>query len=264
MKLKMNGLLAKVDNASTVFKDQIKDYLKFFSGKQGAFLGERQTYEPKEGVVDDPTKRKDVKVQTTVREKLDYLKKQASDYFDNVMTVERTNASGIVVAPLIVDGELWGEFTSLELLRFKGFLEAQGLIGVMANLPVRSDTINWVPTTNPEYVDRDVYESPLVESTVRTTTKEYYILEDPNIAKMKDTSNYTPQQAVRNIVSDLGEHTRQQFSGEINHVQRAKALEKRSKLYQAVVIALKTANEAEPIKSDLTYDKVHSYLFGHI
>ena len=264
MNIKMNALLAKVDHAATVFKKQVSDYVKFFASKQGAFLGEIQTYEPKEGVVDDPSKRGRRDVITTVGEKLDYFKKQASDYFDNLMSVEKSNSSGIVAADLIVDGKSWGKFTSLELLRLKGFLEAQAFVGMLHELPVRSDSVNWRPSTHQDYKDRQVFENERVDSTVKTTVKENYILEDPNLAKLKNSESYNPVVAVRTSVQELGEHTRQQFSGEISQVQKAKALEQRSNLYSAVIIALKEANENAPIPSELSYDKVHTYLFGHI
>lgn len=262
--IKMNALLAKVDNAASVFKKQVQEYLKFFDNKQGAFLGERQTYDPKEGVVDDPSKRKHLQVTTTVREKLDYFKAQAADYFDNLMNVEKSNASGVIKANLIVDDEDWGEFTSLELLRLKGFLEAQGFVGMLNTLPVRSDSVSWALSSDPDHQGRDIFQTPLVETTVRTTEKEQYILDDPNLARLKDASSYKPQIAVRTTVIELGEHTRQMYSGEITHVQRAKALERRSKLYQAVIVALKEANENFPVESTLKYERVHGYILGHI
>ena len=56
--MKLNVLLAKTDALREKFKKMVSDYGMFFAKKQGAFLGIKATYTPREDMVDDPSKRK--------------------------------------------------------------------------------------------------------------------------------------------------------------------------------------------------------------
>lgn len=259
---KLNVLLGKTDYLAASYSAMLKDYHKFFRSSQGAFLGEKRTYTPKEGTVDEPSKRKNVIIQTTVDEKFHWFKKEAKEYVDALFSVEATNSSGLAKAELIVDGDSWGEFTSLELLRLKSLLESTDLRSVLENIPVRSDSVNWSQTTAEQYEGRDVYETPLVEGVEKTTVKETYVLEDPNVGKLKDSQSYTPQLGVKNTVMELGDYTHQLFSGESTQREKAKILKRRSTLLTSVVEALKKCNEVETVKSDLTADKIFSYILG--
>lgn len=260
-KLKLNTLLAVTTSQQDEFKAMVKDYGKFFVSRQGAFLGERGTYEPKPDTVDDASRRKNVTVQTTVDEKFAWFTDHSKEYLDNLFTVEKTNANN-VLAELIVDGESWGNFTSLELLRLKGLLEDSSFMSLLSSIPVRSDSDLWSDTTAEQYSGRKgIMESPLQEGEVKTTEKESYILEDPNIGKLKDTSAYSPQLGVKNTTRILGTYTTQRFSGEWSQRQKAELLAKRNGLYNAVIKALKVANEAEVVDNSKLGSKVLEYLF---
>src|SRR5690606_28059261 len=131
-----------------LFKGMIQDYAKFFTKSQGAFLGEKRTYEAREGTIDDPSKRGNVLVQTTVDEKLKWFKENSKEYIDALFAQEATNASGNAKAQLIVDGTEWGEFTSLELLRLKSIVESSSLHSMLEAIPVRSDSEEWSLSEN--------------------------------------------------------------------------------------------------------------------
>ena len=66
---KLNITLAKTEALAVNFKNALTNYVKFFRGEQGAFLGEKKTYTCAEGKIDEPTRRGNRKVQTTVDEK---------------------------------------------------------------------------------------------------------------------------------------------------------------------------------------------------
>ena len=83
---KLKLVLALTQDAGTRYKALIRDYTKFFKDHQGAFLGQRNTYQPNDAMVDDPSKRGYTKVVTTVPEKIDYFVKSINDYFQNVLT----------------------------------------------------------------------------------------------------------------------------------------------------------------------------------
>ncbi len=256
--LKLHILLAKTDVLAAQFKGALKDYIGFFKNKQGAFRGERKTYEANPGTVDEVSRRGNVLVQTTVDEKLEWFTENNSEYINALFSQEKTNSCGIAKAELIVDGESWGEFTSLELLRLKTLLESSDLKGMYGNIPVRSDAEEWNETDAEMYQGRAIFESPKNTYTNKTTIKESYILEDPNVSKT--TANYTPQVAQKNIIQELGQGSIQRFSGEWSHRQRAEVLKRISALHLAVVQALKAANDVEVVESEMTAEKLFDYL----
>jgi hypothetical protein len=259
--MKLNILLGKTDYLASTFSKMLKDYIGFFKTKQGAFLGEKITFSPKEGTVDEPSKRKNSVVQTTVGEKFEWFKENSKSYVDALFSVEATNASGTAKAELLVDGKSWGTFTSLELLRLKGILENNDLKGVLENIPVRSDSLIWEKNTSEQYEGRDIFQTPIVEGTEKTTVKESYILEDPNLSRI-DPKNYSPQLGIKNTVMELGDYTHQKFSGELSQRKKAEILKRRSSLLVGVIEALKECNNCEVVKSELNSEKIFGYLLG--
>lgn len=256
---KLNILLAKTDHLAASFKEGLENYIKFFKTSQGAFKGERKTYEAESGTIDLPSERSNKLVVTTVDEKLKWLEESSKEYINALFSQERTNASGKAVADLIVEGKKIGTFTSLELLKLKSLLEKGDFKGVYENIPVRNDDEQWNSSKAEMYKNRDIFESPLQEGTKKSTTKESYILQDPNISKL-DGAKYTPQLGVKDTIIKLGDFSYQKFSGEWSHRQRAEVLKRRTILLGAVIEALKLANETEVIESELTADKIFNYL----
>ena len=263
-KQKLNLTLALTDKLRGDYKNQVGDYIKYFRKSGGSFLGEKRTYTPKEGTMDEPSKRGVKPVATTVAEKIDWFIENSSDFINKLFTQEKTNASGVAKAELMVDGISWGEFTSLELLRLKSLIEGAELgklYDVIENIPVRSNSEVWDKTSNEEYDGRTIYETERITGIAKTTVKTEYILEDPNLARLKNNSNYTPVKSVRNDVLELGDYTMQRFSGEWSHRERAEALRRRSNLITAVINALKRANDVQVVQSDLTSFKIFDYIF---
>lgn len=261
MNKKLKLVLALTQDSAARYVALVKDYAKFFDKSQGAFLGFKNTYQPQDAAIDDPTKRGYNKVVTTVPEKLDYFIKSTADYISNVLSKERTNGMGDAVAPLMVDGKNWGLLTSNELLALKSILEKGELMQMIQSIPVRTDTDIWEPTTADEYVHRAIVQKPMVTQLVKTTTKEQHILSDPNIEKLKPGADYKPQIASRDTVVELGTQTRQEFSGQWTHVQRAAALEKLIQLRDAVTTALEKANDVEAVESPITAEQLFGYIF---
>jgi len=257
--IKLNVLLAKTDHLASTFKKGLEEYVKFFKGSQGAFKGEKKTYEPKANMVDLPNERTNRLVVTTVDEKLRYLQENSKEYIDALFSQEKTNSSGVAKAKLIVEGHTFGEFTSLELLRLKSLLEGGVFKEMYETLPVRNDDETWTKSQNDMYSGRNVYETVLRTGVNKSILKESFILPDPNIDKI-DGAKYTPQIANKDTVIELGDYTLQKFSGETSHLERANILARRSKLLVAVIEALKEANDAEAISSEMTSDKIFNYL----
>lgn len=258
--MKLNVLLAKTDALATSFRSMLEDYIKFFKQNQGAFKGEKKTYTAKAGMIDIPGERSNKLVVTTVNEKLDWLMQGSADYLDALFSQEKTNASGTAKAELKVGEYNFGTLTSLELLKLKSLLESGGFISLHESIPVRNDDEQWEETTSEMYKGRAIFESELQKGVRKTTTKENYILTDPNLESLKG-GNYTPQVAVKDTIVDLGEYTHQRFSGEWSHRQRAEVLRKRSQLHTAVIEALKVANEVESVPSELNSKVLFDYLY---
>lgn len=259
MAKKLNVLLAITDHLAGQFKGMLDDYGKFFKTHQGAFKGERKTYTANPDTIDDPSARGMKLVVTTVDEKLNYFESNSSEYFNSLFSQEATNASGTAKADLKVNGKSFGTFTSLELLRLKSVLESGNFKAVYESIPVRNDDELWTESKDDSYSNRTgIYASSLVEGTKKTTTKESYILPDPNISKTD--ARYTPQVASKDTTVELGKFTHQRFSGEWSHRQRAELLSRRDKLLSAVTEALKVANEVDAVDSELTSKKLFDYL----
>ena len=262
--MKLNVLLALTDTLRSKYKNMVVDYTKFFLKTQRAFLGGKNTYEAREGYVEDGSKIGYVRVVTTVGEKVDYFIKEAELFINAQFSQEKTNASGLAVADLIVGTDNWGSFTSLELLRLKTLIESGDLGNLepmLSVIPVRSDAEIWNKTTEEEYTDREIWETPKISGETRTTEKEEYILQDPNIATGKVTSSYVPKVSYRTKTVVIGDYTRQSFSGEWSQRQRAMALKRRSDLLAAVVVALKECNSCETQSSELTAEKIFGFIF---
>ena len=260
MNKKLNVLLAVTDHLASVWKNMLSSYVVYFKKNQGDFKGLQKTYEPRQGTIDYPTERANELVVTTVDEKLSYLEKNSKEYIDALFSQEKTNASGLSKAKLIVDGIDFGEFTSMELLRLKSLLENGNLKEMYEELPTRNDNELWAKSTAEMYSGRNIFQTELRKGVTKSNMKESYILTDPNITKGEPNDNYKPQIAQRDNVIELGDYTLQRFSGETSHVERAAILQRRSKMVSACIEALKIANKVEAIQSDMTAEKLFNYL----
>lgn len=256
--LKLNQLLAKTDHLGSVFSRLLTDYVQFFKNNQGSFKGEKKTYVPREGTIDNEKMRTNKLVVATVDEKLKYMVDTVTEYIDTLFSQEATNANGGAKAELKVGDTSFGILSSLELLRLKSLLENASLKGMYENIPVRNDDEIWQESVNEMYRGMGIFESEKTGGVAKTTTKEQYILSDPNVSK--DASNYVPQVASKDTVMELGDYTYQKFSGEYSHRQRAEILKRRSELLTAVIVALKEANECPVIESEMTAEKLFNFL----
>lgn len=258
--MKVNAILAVLDKSSSVFKALVLDYTSFFKSKQEQFRGRRATYVAEPDSVDEPGKRGNVPVVTTVDEKFDWFKPIASEYLEKKLSIEATNASGSSFADIIVDGKVFAQHvSSMELMALKSFLENKELNNMLSTIPVRSDAEIWATSNDDSYQDRAIYEKPTQTLVNRTTLKESYILSDPNISGI-NAANYKPQVATRDTLKSLGTQTVQEFSGEWNHRQRAELLKRKDVLLTAVIVALKQANDLDALKSKVNANDVLDFI----
>jgi hypothetical protein len=252
---KLSVLLGLRDKTEKSWQAMLDDMFGKFKNKQGLFKGFRRTYVAIDTYADDPTKRGYEQVASTVKEQLTWFKDHVLDHFNITFAVEKTNASGVTV-DLIVDGNNWGKYSTLELLRLKSILDSK-MKAMVAELPIRKETTIWTPTTDENYNGRDIFQSPLDEGYAKTTLKRVEIIQDPHI---KEAPNRAPVTQQIDTQVNIGKYTNQDFSGEFTNKQRADIQVKYDKLYTAVIESLETANNTEIQESDLG-QKVLDYLF---
>jgi len=243
------GLREKVE---TNFKNMLDDMFKKFKNNQGIFFGERKTYQALDGFADEPTKRGFTNVQSTVGEQLAWMEEHTKDFMDVIFSIEKTNASGVVVAELVVDGESWGTYSSLELLRLKTTLDNSKYKELYKEIPIRPQTELWALSDDEAFTGKLVYETPIDEGYSKTTVKESYILPDLQQGR-------PPQVAEKSNQVNIGKYTTQRFTGAISLQERAVMQRKYDTLYKAVIEALENANNVDSLESDLG-TKIMKYL----
>jgi hypothetical protein len=84
---------------------------------------------------------------------------------------------------------------------------------------------------------------------------------DPNLQGKDLPANYQAQVIQRDEILELGDYTRQNFSGEWTHRERASALKRRETLIVAITKALKEANSIDAVDSVVKADRLFGYLF---
>lgn len=261
---KLNQLLAKTDISATQYKALLSGYKSAFQHNQGLFKGLKKTYQPKEGQPMDPNYSANEKVQSTVKEYIEYFVNRAAPHLNNLLAVEATNAFGNAKAELLIEGVSFGFMSALELLRLKSVIVSSELSAIYESLPVRSDRINWTETSDPEYKGREVFEAPEVAGVSRTSEVTNYIIPDPNISvvveRLKTLQGYQPLIGQKRETIELGDYTKQDFSGEITHLQRAMILDRKTKLLMAIQEALVKCNEVPVVKSDCRAEAIFDYL----
>lgn len=255
MQKKQAVLLGLREKLEKTFGGMLDDFLSKFKNKQGIFQGWNKTYEPLEGFADDPTKRSFQKVSGTVQEQLDWFKQYTQDYFGTVLSIEKTNSTGIK-SELVVAGKNWGEYSVLELLRLKSIMDGK-MKAVISELPIRDEKVIWSKTTKDYYGNRDVWETPVAEGFSKTTLKRTEIINDPHI---KESPNRPPVATQIETQVNIGHNTEQKFSGEITMLQRAEILAKYDQLYNGIIEALENSNNVDAAESDLG-KKFIEYIF---
>lgn len=257
---KMNTLLAKVEHGSSRFSKMIADYGSFFKKSQGAFLGVKKTFVPRDGYTEDSRYMGNTQVTTTIKEKLDWFEQQAIPFLKDLFTVEATNSKGAEKVELVVEGHSFGFLTALDLMRLKNLLSRKELDDMYTNIPVRSDSEVWEPCTDPEYEGREIFQTPMAKGVTRTTESEEVILKDPNLDPSNLPANYNAKVTVKKRTVETGDYTLQNFSGQWTQREKAELLRRRSLLLSAVIEALKVVNDVPAEHENLNVSGLLTYL----
>ena len=260
--LKMNTLLAKVDQTASVMQATTREMAAMFKTKQNLFRGEKNTYEARDGYLDKPEKRGVTKVAATVQEILDEFKERYVPYLEELFQIEATNSKGASRVELKVGDTSLGFLTAAELMRLRNILTGKELDSMYANIPVRSATRIYEPCTDEEYEGRDIVQTPIARSVERTTEIEDVILKDPNIDPKNLPANYRSTVVQKRTLMEIGDSTRQEFSGEWTQRKKEELLRRKSDLLTAITVALKQVNEVEAEMPNLDAQALMDYLQG--
>ena len=103
--MKLNVLLALREKLGKRYAAMIGDYTNFFKNKQGAFQGTLKTHSPLDGYAVDATKVANIRVITTVNEKMDWWLREALEYINTALTIEASNGEGAPTVPLVFEGK---------------------------------------------------------------------------------------------------------------------------------------------------------------
>lgn len=254
---KLSTALGLREKEEKDFQNMVGDMTEKFKNKQGLFQGFRYDFHALGDNPDQPELRKSQVVSSTVKEQLDWFKEYSKDYLDTVLSIEKTNALG-VKAPLIVSGENWGEYTTLELLRLKGILDGKMRLMIQI-IPIRPDGVRWTNTTDPIYDGREVVEDEVFKGRTKTTIKRKVIVDDPIQKEMPNVARQVMTQDI-DTPTETGEFTKQHFHGGWTNRQRAQLEVAYNALYKGIIQALETANSISLESSNLG-EKVLNYLF---
>ena len=261
-KLKMNTLLAKVDQTASVVQAMIRETAATFKTGQYLFRGEKNTYEARDGYLDKPEKRGVTKVAATVQEMLDGFKERYVPYLQELFQIEATNSKGANRVELKVGETSLGFLSAAELMRLRNILTGKELDSMYANIPVRSAARIYEACTDEEYEGRDVVQTPIARSVERTTEIEDVILKDPNIDPKNVPANHRSTVVQKRTLMEIGDSTRQEFSGEWTLRKKEELLRRKNELLTAITVALKQVNEVEAERANLDARALLDYLQG--
>ncbi|MHA1968097.1 MAG: DUF7873 family protein [Candidatus Hodarchaeales archaeon] len=240
----LHQVLAVENEKKSTSASILAETLKTFKDKQSHFDGETRKYNK---ILDDSDTLVDEhkEVYTTVKAKLEYTLGHLGESIDLLIQKEETNASGVAVAELIVDGEVFGTFAATTLLQLETQLKSlRSLYNVLPTLdPVKKWTFN---------KQKELYET---ESEV-----SYRSIKKPEVIILHPATDKHPAQT-QLITKDVqaGSWEKSFASGRITPLQKSYLLGNIDELINAVKKARSIANNAE-VKNVKISKKLFEYI----
>lgn len=250
---KLNVLLAQTDQLNSVIKKNLTDAIGVFKKNQSHFRGEKLTYKARKEEFSDPKQNVDKPVSATVTEWLDYTMKLADTYLKAKLDQESTNCSGTAKGTLTIAGVNYGEMTTGELMALKGFFEQTSIQSMLEEMPTISLTERWTPSTNPEYKNRTILESPVQSWVDKESVTNQVVNWDP-------TGKQPAVTTTAKVVVEKGDVERQLFTGEISHQDRAAIIERLTAIKVGIKAALEEANYAEVVPTTAKVTELLAFL----
>lgn len=261
---KLFVVLSRKDNLRPDFEQMLKERERTFDKKPDHFAGLKKVFTSAlEEIKEDDQKYVDgsfdinryrdelVDPVTSVTKQLNFVESEAVDYINALLTVERTNASGIVKAKLFIEDQYIGEFSTGELL---------ALQKVVYRL---KDIYSKIPTTNPklpwkkEKTELGAYETEAAR-TVQGTNVTTFI-------KVAEANQYQKQAEVRETKKNLvvGYYDKVDYSTAMSPAEKNTLLQRVSNLIVALDEAIKRANDVHVVEATEA-SKIFNYLHKDI
>jgi len=231
----LHELLAVEGDLDGAHKKILDETKVTFTKKQDHFMGQHRKLEMfAEDGVDYPEEYK--ALDTTVEQKLDYMKITEIRYFDATLQKEATNQ--VACADLIVDGVTIGTA-----------LPATFLLGMETRLKHLRSVYEAIPTLQPgvEWV-KDASQGPGVYKTARPSEKLKTETVVEPVVMYEATKEHPAQVKEVSKVNTVGKYVLTAWSGMISPAEKSVLLEKIDKIIRAFKQARQRANTTEVVK----------------
>lgn len=248
MATKLHEVLAVEGDLDATAKKVIEEAINTFSKKPDHFLETHRELAMFDDARSNENTEEHKALVTTVADKLSYVRRHVTKYFDTFAKKEATNQ--VAQADLIVDGERLAEnVPATLLLGLESKLKT--LRGMYETIPTLQPGIDWVKDP-----DRgaNIYKSSDAEARMRTEKQiQHKILVDPTKEHPAQIEKWMADVAVGRI-------TVRHWSGMLSPSEKSNLLARIDTLIRAVKKARQRANTAEVINKpigEILFDYIH-------
>lgn len=234
----LHELLAVEGDLDGAHKKILEETRVTFTKKQDHFMGQHRKLEMfVEDGINYPEEHK--AIDTTVQEKLDYMKKTEIRYFDAMLQKEATNQTAR--ADLVIDGITIGSS-----------LPATFLLGMETRLKYLRSAYEVIPTLQPGVEwEKDASQGHSIYKIAKPTEKlKTETIIEP-VVLYKATKEHPAQIKEVSKVITVGKYILTSWSGMITPAEKSALLEKIDKLIRAFKQARQRANTTEVVKTSI-------------
>lgn len=245
----LHEVLAVEGELEGEYKKVLDEALNTFLKKANLFMGSVRTFESsieEEGVT-YPTER--IELNTTVKKKLDYIKRPIARFFDAVYQKEKTNQSAkadIVVGDVTLAQEVPATFLLGMETKLKKVRE------VCNSIPTLAPGISWIKD---ETQGKNIYRTEHPEEKFKTAknfkSRVLYPATDQHPAQIKEWEES----------ENVGKYIQHKWSGMITSAEKSELLGRVDKLIRAVKQARQRANREEVVNETIGI-KLLDYIFN--
>lgn len=244
----LHQVIAVESDLRKKFKDIKEETIKVFTKKLNLFQGQIRKYIPFDETekILDPEKQE---ITTTVMDKIFYVSKSASTYFDAIFQKEEANQRAF--SDLEVDGKIIAEkVPATFLLGMEKRLES--LKEVFLKIPTLDTSVEWIPSN----LGENILQTKKPEQRFKTRKAfRSQILVQP-------TEHHPAQVEKWEENETVGIYETTKFSGEIHPKEKSEMLERIDKLIIACKKARQRANNVATEHFDIS-SKIFNYIINN-
>ena len=249
----LHEILAVEQGLSETATRITKEVTKILSSKQSLFAGMEKHHaifaEDQQHLVQAP---EIVEVQSTVGQQLDFLSTHLIDYWNVLARKEEANqrASADIIDE---DGvTIAKNVPAITLLSLEKKLTS--LVGTINAIPTVDSAVSWAPAEDAAI--------PGIYRTINPVERQQTVQTSKWVEVSPATPQFKAQLAEVADISIIGKFTVTSYSGALTPLEKAKRLEKITKLIRAVKTARQRANQVDVDNSITTGANIANYLFN--